>query len=660
LQEALPLPNDRGSAEGGEEEMLMSLYTSVSGMRSNLTALNVFGNNISNVNSIAFKGGRVTFRETLVQTLQGARRPDGTLGGSNPVQMGLGMGIGSVDSMLSQGVLQSTGLETDLGINGEGFFILSDGRRDYYTRAGAFTYDKEGNFVDPATSYIVQGRMANQDGEIAASAPIENIQLPFGIKVPARATSEITLGCNLDAAATTSTAALGDAGTTGINLVSGLASDGAGGTHTITVTGLNATNSTASGSNLLDPAGLDGTETLGALGVTDFSDFTLSVDGGTAVAVTGLTGTSTVQDLITAINSAAPGVTASLDSGEVVLTRVYAGDGALYNVTTSDGVDGNISRQIFGAAGGSAFVANNGTASTLVAEDVFTPVGRAALDAESVSLIADSITGLITGIGGIGGAGVEVTATDGLAEGTAVINTAETEHYTSVITYDSLGVGHNLSLRFSRSPVANEWYWDASLDGDEVIASGQSGTVTFFEDGSLNQFQFDNGATAIAFDPGTGAEAVQISFNAGTGGGFEGITQFASPFSTTARAQNGYEMGNLIDVAIDGTGIISGIFSNGMTRALAQISLAKFNNPGGLERAGNALFTESSNSGLAIKGDPGEVVFASLSSGTLEMSNVDLAEEFVDMIVAQRGLQASARVLTASDEMLAEVVNLTR
>jgi len=640
--------------------MLMSLYTSVSGMRSNLAALNVYGNNIANVNSIAFKGGRVTFREALVQTIRSARMPNGTLGGANPVQMGLGMGIGSVDSVLSQGVLQTTGLETDLGINGEGFFILNDGGRDYYTRAGAFTYDRDGNYVDPATGFIVQGRMANQDGEISAGAPIENIQLPFGIKVPARATSELTMGCNLDASATTSIASLSDAGLTGINLVNGIASNGAGGTHTITVTGLNATHSAASGSNLLDPAGLDGTETLGALGVTDFSDFTLSVDGGTAVAVTGLADTSTVNDLITAINSAAPGVTASLDTGEVVLTRVYAGDGTLYNVATSDGVDGNISRQIFGAAGGAAFVANNGTASTLAAENIFTPTGMAPLAVESVDLVADAITGLITGITGIGGSGIEIEATAGLAEGTAIIDTAATEHYTSVITYDSLGVAHNLTLRFSRSPAANEWYWDASLDGDEVIASGQSGKVTFFDDGSLNQLEFDNGATAIAFDPGTGASPVQISLDAGTGGGFEGITQFASPFSTTVRAQNGYEMGNLIDVAIDGTGIISGIFSNGLSRPIGQIALAKFNNPAGLERAGNALFTESSNSGLAIKGDPGEVVFASISSGSLEMSNVDLAEEFVDMIVAQRGLQASARVLTASDEMLAEVVNLTR
>lgn len=640
--------------------MLMSLYTSVSGMRANLTALNVFGNNISNVNSIAFKGGRVTFRETLVQTLQGARRPTDTLGGTNPVQLGLGMGIGSVDSILSQGILQRTGLETDLGINGEGFFIVSDGAREYYTRAGAFTYDQAGNYVDPTTGYIVQGIMANAEGVIAPSGTIENIQLPFGIKVPAMATSELTLGCNLDASATTSQATLNDAGTTGINLVNGTASDGAGGTHTITITGTNATHSTASGSNLLDPGGLDGTETLASLGVTDFSDFTISVDGAAPVAISGLSGTSTVQDLMTAINGAAPGVRASIEGGEVVLTRVYAGDGTVYNVATSNGADGNISRQIFGAAVGSAFVANSGTASTLAAQDVFTPTDKPALAPESLSLVADSVTGLITGIAGIGGSGVEATATAGLAAGTVVIDTAATEHYTSVITYDSLGVAHNLTLRFTRSPGVNEWYWEASLDGDEVIAGGQSGTVTFFDDGSLNQFGFDNGATAISFDPGTGAGAVQISLNAGTGGGFDGITQFASPFSTTVRSQNGYGMGNLIDVSIDGTGIISGVFSNGMTRPLAQIVLAKFNNPAGLEKTDNGLFVESSNSGLAIRGKPGEVVFASLSPGSLEMSNVDLAEEFVDMIVAQRGLQASARVLSASDEMLAEVVNLTR
>ncbi len=378
--------------------MLMSLYTSVSGIRANLTALNVFGNNISNVNSVGFKSNRVTFKEALVQTLQGARRPEGGLGGKNPVQLGLGMGVGSVDSILAQGVLQRTGVATDLGINGEGFFILNDGTSDFFTRAGSFTYDEQGNLVDPATGYIVQGKLADSDGEITPGAPIENIRLPFGIKVPARSTTELVLGCNLDAAATTSTATLTSAGTTGINLVNGVAANGAAGTHTITITGDNATRSSAAGANLLDPGGLDGSETLASLGVTDFSDFTISVDGGDPVAITGLSDTSTVADLVSAINSGAHGVTASIEGGEVVLTRVYAGDGAVYNITTSLGADGNIVRQIFGAASGAAFTAANGTASTLAATDVFVPTGRAALPAESLTLVADPDTGFITGI----------------------------------------------------------------------------------------------------------------------------------------------------------------------------------------------------------------------------------------------------------------------
>lgn len=640
--------------------MLMSLYTSVSGMRANLTALNVFGNNISNVNSIAFKGGRVTFKETLVQTLQGASRPESGLGGKNPVQLGLGMGVGSVDSILAQGVIQSTGVATDLAINGDGFFIVNNGKSDYYTRAGSFSYDSEGNLVDPTTGYVLQGKMANSEGEITPGAPIENITLPFGIKVPARSTSEFVLGCNLDASASTSTAMLSDAGTTGVNLVNGVAVNGAGGTHTITITGVNATQSTGAGTNLLDPAGLDGTETLGSLGVTDFSDFTISVDGGTAVAITGLADTSTVTDLVSAINSGIDGVTASIASGEVVLTRDYAGDGTVYNITTSLGVDGNISRQIFGAAGGAAFTVANGTASTLAASDIFEPTGKAALPAETLTLVADSDTGFITEIEGLGGGGVEVAATSGLAAGTVVIGTDATEHYTSSVCYDSLGVGHNFTLKFYKSPEANEWYWEASLAGGETIASGQSGTVTFHEDGSLKTFDYDSGATGISFDPGSGAESVHITLDAGTVGAFDGITQFASPFSTTVRSQDGYGMGNLIDVTYDDSGLISGLFSNGISRPLAQVVLAKFNNPAGLEKAGNGLYQSSSNSGLAIKGEPGQVVLATLSSGSLEMSNVDLAEEFVDMIVSQRGLQASARVLSASDEMLAEVVNLTR
>jgi flagellar hook protein FlgE len=226
LEEALLPPTD-GGGQGGGEEMLGSLYTSVSGLKGHLTALNVAGNNISNINSIGFKGGRVTFRETLVQTLREASRPQGGLGGVSPLQIGLGMGVGTIDNIFSQGVLQNTGVPTDLGINGEGFFILSDGEREYYSRIGSFGYDADGNLINPANGLIVQGRIADGNGMISAGAAINSISLPFGRKVPAQPTSQVDFSCNLDASATTATATLLSPGSTGITSVHGTATDGA-------------------------------------------------------------------------------------------------------------------------------------------------------------------------------------------------------------------------------------------------------------------------------------------------------------------------------------------------------------------------------------------------------------------------------------------------
>jgi flagellar hook protein FlgE len=640
--------------------MLGSLYTSVSGLKGHLTSLNVSGNNISNINSIGFKGGRVTFRETLVQTIRGASRPQDGLGGVSPLQIGLGMGVGTIDNIFSQGVLQNTGVPTDLGINGEGFFILSDGEREYYTRVGAFGYDADGNLVNPANGLIVQGRIADSNGVISAGAAIQSITLPFGRKVPAKSTAEVDFGCNLDASATTATAQLISAGATGITSVYGTAVNGAGGNHEITITGDNATASSLAGSNLVNPGALDGSETLGVLGVTEFSDFTISVDGQPDVAITGLSTSSTVTDLINIINSTVTGVTASLQAGEVVLTRDYAGDGTTHNIMTSLAVDGNVTRQIFGSAVGNAFTVNNGTASTLVATDVFTPTGKAPMGAVSLSLLTNETTGLVTGIADLGGGGVGIDANDGLGAGTATIETAATEHYSSIVVFDTLGVEHNLTVRFSKAPTAGLWYWDASLDGSEQIKGGQTGTVSFNEDGSLSSFVYGGGSTSFVFSPANGADEVRVGFNGGTPGSFDGITQFSSPFSTTAKAQDGYGMGALTSVSIDTAGVITGFFSNGISKPIAQIILAKFNNPAGLEKMGDGLYLTSSNSGIAMKGEPGKIVSATISGGALEMSNVDLAEEFVGMVVAQRGFQANARVLSASDEMLTELVNMTR
>jgi flagellar hook protein FlgE len=151
-----------------------------------------------------------------------------------------------------------------------------------------------------------------------------------------------------------------------------------------------------------------------------------------------------------------------------------------------------------------------------------------------------------------------------------------------------------------------------------------------------------------------------IDINAGTMGEFDGLTGFASSFTAAAVNQNGYGMGILDKITIDNSGLIYGIFTNGVSRALAQITLAQFNNDSGLMKEGDTLFVESANSGQAIQGVAGQTISASISSGALEASNVDLASEFTGMITAQRGFQANARVITTSDSMLDELVNLKR
>jgi len=635
--------------------MMGSLYAGVSGLRNHMVRMNLVGDNIANINTIGFKTGRVTFREALVQTLRGAGRPSATSGGTNPVQLGLGMSVGTVDNMFSQGGLETTGQLLDLALQGSGFFILSDGRQEYYTRAGAFSLDANSNLVDPSNGMFVQGKMAGSDGVIPATASTGNITLPFGQQDPARATSQIQLANNLDAAATTSTATLSSAGATSIDSVSGVALDGAGGKHVLTITGDQPTNSTAAGG-----AGLTLASTLGALGVTQAgldSGLSLSVDGGNAIPITGLTLTSTVGDLISAINKV-DGVSATLDTGALRLTRTYAGEGTAYNVVSNAAVAGDIANIVLGVAAAATFQVNNGTAHDMVVTDEFTPDGGTALPEITLDVSLNPTTGLVTGISGLGGGGVTVISSSKLAAGTAEITTANTEHATSITAYDSQGGKHTVVFTFTKQPAAGTWNWRATLAGSEVTLSGDHGTASFNSNGSLASFDFADPTNALSIDPGTGAGVMEIKLFAGTGGDFDGLTGFAANFSAIAKNQNGYGMGMLDQISIDSLGVITGVFTNGVSRTLGQIILGDFNNSGGLLKTGETMYTASANSGDAVHGVAGSTINATISSGALESSNVDLAQEFTNMIISQRGFQANARVISTSDQLLNELVNL--
>ena len=178
-----------------------AMSTAVSGIRNQQVFMDVIANNISNSGTTGYKRGRITFEESFYQLLQGASRPPGDQGGVNPLQLGNGTAIGSIDSLIEQGPIQSTGNQTDLAISGDGYFVVSDAQRFFYTRAGAFQWDSNGRLVIPFNGMKVQGRIADETGVVSDGSPIADIIVPFGTVDAAKTTTDINFVGNINAGA---------------------------------------------------------------------------------------------------------------------------------------------------------------------------------------------------------------------------------------------------------------------------------------------------------------------------------------------------------------------------------------------------------------------------------------------------------------------------
>ncbi len=447
--------------------MMRSLYAGVSGLQNHQVRMDVLGNNIANVNTAGFKKGRVVFQDMLSQTMSGAANPTDEIGGINPKQVGLGMIIASIDTIHTQGSLQTTGNMTDLAIQGNGFFVERNGDKLFYTRAGNFGLDKNGYLVNPSNGLKVQGWMATEiegEMEINVSAEIEDLIIPIGGKDPAKQTTVIEFASNLDK--------------------------------------------------------------------------------------------------------------------------------------------------------------------------------RTALD-------------------------------DGWL--------------TSFSVFDSYGTEHKLQVNFTRdAETPNRWRAEVTVDQDTEIETNTTiptlGTNVFYLDfdnlGVLQSVQDEAGnllqeegdlVLDVTFDvPESdevdGAPYTQtITMDFGTvGSAQDSITQYGELSSTKIIRQDGYSMGYLENFKIDQSGIIIGVYSNGTNREIGQIALATFTNPGGLEKAGENTYVVTNNSGDPNIGTSGISGKGKIIAGALEMSNVDLAEQFTDMIVTQRGFQANSRIITTSDQMLQELLTLKR
>jgi flagellar hook protein FlgE len=219
---------------------------------------------------------------------------------------------------------------------------------------------------------------------------------------------------------------------------------------------------------------------------------------------------------------------------------------------------------------------------------------------------------------------------------------------TSLTIFDSLGSPH-LNTMYFRKTADNTWDAFQFVDGAQVNAGAPAGeTITFDSTGAIT----GGSPTTMTFTPSGGAAALTINVD------YNNTSQFGSPFSVNALVQDGFATGRLSGIDISDTGIITSRFTNGQSRTLGQIAIATFNNPQGLRQLGDTSWAETFDSGAPLVGGPGAGAAGLIESGALEGSNVDLTEELVNMITAQRNFQANAQVITTADTITQTIINI--
>ena len=366
----------------------------------------------------------------------------------------------------------------------------------------------------------------------------------------------------------------------------------------------------------------------------------------------------------------------TFDVGGVPQSASLITDGGLVSGGAATGAD-------VAAAIKSALQAQNGNTDTYaVAFDDQTGVFTISNETGNASAVTmdwgASTAAALLGYSGAGSTAIAVGADDSaatkVAGGAFDLNAAgDTSNFSTPVTvYDSLGNDHVVTLHFRKDSLGatgNTWEWFGVVDASESTTGATEvqaqGTVTFNTSGALYSesavtyptggFNFTGGALQnqmIAFDFGS-------SITQGCTG-TDGTTQYGTTSGVSMLTQDGYSSGTLQRVSIDQDGMLRGIFSNGNDLTLGQVLLADFASPTGLASSGMNLYKETYDSGQPLIGEPGSAGRGLVQSSTLELSNVDIAREFVNMITAQRGFQANSKIITTTDELLAELVNLKR
>ena len=654
--------------------MIDSIYTGITGVKSHQARIDVIANNVANINTTGYKSGRVAFSDVMSQTLSEGTAARGQIAATNPKQTGLGVQVASIDTVQRQGTLQTTGIETDLAIEGDGMFVLSDGITDFYTRDGTFAFDSTGQLTDPGSGLVVQGNLANDDGSFKSE--VENLIVPLDRESKAVATTAIELSGNLDVGGSaqiwTATTEFGlpaiVTGNPGLPLdlsdlgdsVGLSVSVSEGGQEIASTLTIPATVAFADLEELTSKLNsqINLNDSLKGNVLFKFNDVgqlqLRSKEGGSNVSLT-VDNADPSIDVISRLGftqAAATGVDAadSIDINDLanVGADLTPGDIIRFSGTkpTGERFDGNFEFQANSADTVRDLLDVVQSAYGGVTVGIDPDTGRLSLTDEETQ---DSVVGFDINF--------SLLDTDTVGSGLFGSNPLA-EFSTNTQVFDQKGDTHSLTVNFTKSVVANEWTWVASVNGVTPQA-GNEGKAVFNEDGTLKSFDSSD-QKALQFTPGDGTPGITIDIGATGTGRLGGLTQFVAPSSMAVREQDGRAAGSLVSINVEGDGSIRGTFTNGDSQVLGRVSLAAFSNAGGLKRQAQNLFVQTESSGQPVVGAAETTVQGSIRSGAIELSNVDLAEEFTNMIVSQRGFQASARSITTSDELMSELVNLKR
>ena len=614
--------------------MMRSLYSGVAGLKTHQTKMDVIGNNIANVNTTAFKASSIVFNDLMSQTTQRASGPNATsgIGGVNARQIGLGVRSGAINiNITGQGSAQSTGNPFDIMITGDNFFIVNNGRENFFTRDGSFYVDAAGNLAMTSTGYNVMGWQVDPEtGNIHKdNVTALRIMSTANMTYPPEATSQAYMDGIIDKNDTDVTSANGRV----VNL------------------------------NFFDALGYEYTAKFVFRQSGNVNQYSLELEkildaNGNVVDLEG-------KNLFGDLNrtQAIPGKV-SFDSTN------YKWDGGKLIDRGTGAVLADLQQMYNNYNTATAALKGRDEKCTLTYDNA---------DNESVTetkTVQEQLDAIAKAYGYEGSTEDFLNL---LVDAPAEINDANG----NVITPAAPGLS---ILRLLNNLAAS---------GGTANLYGENMTLPTYEnagDDDATEFdtvgRFFNGAT-IAFDGNTGyfagingQKTVQdVVFRLSELGGnfsditinFSEISMFDNKGTSTIGATSGSNdpdtlgmgagrrLGDMIGVSIQRDGMIYASYDNGMTRLLGQIATAAFANASGLEKKGDNLYSATMNSGefngigVDITANGGY-----MSTGQLEMSNVDLSSEFTEMITTQRGFKANSRIITVSDTLLEELTNLKR